>query len=55
MSTIISAVFASGLLATGCDFAKCGNFHCIVWAIWFNASCLENFKDGLRVFSGASK
>jgi hypothetical protein len=21
------------------------------WAIWFNASCLENFKNGLRVFS----
>jgi hypothetical protein len=22
--------------------------------IWFNSSCLENFKDGLRGFSGAS-
>jgi hypothetical protein len=29
-------------------------FFTVFWAIWFNASCLENFKDGLRVFSGAS-
>jgi hypothetical protein len=30
-------------------------FPAVFWAIWFNASCLENFKDGLRIFSGASK
>jgi hypothetical protein len=25
-------------------------FFTVFWAIWFNASCLENFKDGLRTF-----
>jgi hypothetical protein len=30
-------------------------FVTVFWATWFNASCIENFKNGLRVFSGASK
>src|SRR5271157_179249 len=44
LSILRLAVFASALLTTGCDFAKCRNFHCFFRAIWFNASCLEKFK-----------
>jgi hypothetical protein len=30
-------------------------FITVFWAIWFNASCLENFKDGFRIFPSTSK
>jgi hypothetical protein len=26
-------------------------FFTVFWATWFNASCLENFKDGFWIFS----
>jgi hypothetical protein len=29
-------------------------FLTVFWATWFNASCIENFKNGLRIFPGAS-
>jgi hypothetical protein len=42
-SIIISAVFASAFLTTGCDFAKPRNFHC-----FFGRISIEKFKNAFQ-------